>query len=55
MKIKVSLVVDIDPDQWMLAYGVSRTEIHEDVQRYIENSVQAHLYAMGLLVESEQR
>lgn len=51
MKVRVSFVVDIDPDAWVQSYGVDRTEVREDVKRYVENGARDHLSDLGMLVE----
>lgn len=46
MRIRVALTVEIDPQSWCEEYGVERSEVREDVQRYVENLVQEQLGAV---------
>lgn len=41
MKINVTLQVEVDPDGWYTAYGLSRkpSEVRKDVRDYIYNAV----------------
>lgn len=40
MKIRVSITVDLDPEDWTLAFGMSgNAEIREDVKEYVLNMV----------------
>jgi len=49
MKVRVSFTLDIDPDAWMLTYGVERSEVRRDVAEYVEQSALAHLQELELL------
>jgi hypothetical protein len=49
MQVRVSFVVDIDPEAWMESYGVDRENIRDDVKTYVENGTIDHLQALGLL------
>lgn len=42
MKIKVELLVEVDPQEWANTYGGSSkaADVREDVQDYVLNSVQ---------------
>jgi hypothetical protein len=57
MRVRVAFTVDVAPDAWADEYGVERSEVRADVIRYVENSVRAHLDALGLtaVTRSESR
>lgn len=40
MKVKVEIVVDVDPAKWVAEFGVARGEVREDVKTYITTAVQ---------------
>lgn len=39
MKIKITTTIDIDPEAWMMDYGVAREEVRADVQTWAENMI----------------
>jgi len=39
MKIKITLSMDVDPEQWSLIYGIDRDCVREDVRDYVLNQV----------------
>ena len=40
VRVRVTLILDVDPEAWELDYGVSgRREIQEDVKEYVRNAV----------------
>jgi len=56
MRVKIEVTLDIDPEAWTLAYGVSGAqEIREDVRAYALNGVVEHFREQGLLVEEGQK
>lgn len=53
VQVAVHLTVELDPDDWTLAYGVTGLpEIRKDVRRYAHNQVQQS-YALGEGGEAE--
>lgn len=49
VKIKAVVTVDINPDAWMLEYGIERIEdVRADVIKYIADGVIAHMDQMGM-------
>jgi hypothetical protein len=50
VKVRVVLDLDIDPDAWMLEYGVERAEVRKDVQEYVANGTRDHLSSLGVLI-----
>lgn len=39
MKVRVTLLLDVDADQWAEGYGTTRKDIREDVRDYVTNAV----------------
>lgn len=40
MKVRVTVTVEIDPEEWATAYGVEGTQaIRDDVKQYVANGV----------------
>lgn len=41
MKIAVNLTIEIDPDEWDLAYGngTNRREVARDVKEYVKHAI----------------
>jgi hypothetical protein len=35
MKVRVTFTVDVDPEDWANAFGLERSEVRADVQRYL--------------------
>lgn len=42
MKIAMTITIEIDADAWAAEYGIDRSEVREDVRRYVSTT----LYAM---------
>jgi hypothetical protein len=40
MKVRVTLVVEVDPEEWSFAYDTSPEDVRQDVKRYIANGVE---------------
>jgi len=56
MRVKIEVTVDIDPEVWALAYGVSGAkEIREDVRAYARNAILDGFRDQGLLIEEGQK
>jgi len=49
MKVKISLMVDIDPQAWTENYGVEGAEIRPDVQQYARTTILDQLESVGVL------
>lgn len=41
MKIKISLTIEVDPQEWAAVYGTgtAAAEVREDVKTYVQNQV----------------
>jgi hypothetical protein len=39
MKIHINLTVEVDPEVWMLEYGVARKDVRQDVLDHLRYSV----------------
>ena len=48
MKVRIEFTVDIDPEVWMLNYGVDAKEVRDDVKVHVINGAQDHLRDLGL-------
>ncbi len=35
MRVRVSITVEVDPEEWLAEYGVERAELREDVNTYV--------------------
>lgn len=51
MKVRVSTVVDVDPEAWAREFGVDRKDVREDVRIYFDTIVQGQLEVIGLGLE----
>ena len=40
MRIRITLTVDVDPDNWAMTYGTEPEEIRESVREYVREYVQ---------------
>lgn len=40
MKVRITMTVNIDPEEWSLTYDVDEKDVREDVKRYVINAVQ---------------
>jgi hypothetical protein len=40
MRVRVSLTLEINPEDWMRAFGIVRSAVREDVKTYVHNLVQ---------------
>lgn len=49
MKIALRLTVEVDPDEWAEEYQIERSEVREDVRRYVEGVFMSGEVACGLL------
>lgn len=49
MKIKLSFIVDINPEAWQLNYGTPPKAIREDVKHYCELTIIEQLRQVGVL------
>jgi hypothetical protein len=41
MRVRVSLTIELNPEDWMLAFGIERAGVREDVKNYVTNLVQS--------------
>jgi hypothetical protein len=48
MKVRVVLVVELDPKAWQEEYGV--TDVREDVREYVLNMAQSEIARTGVSV-----
>jgi hypothetical protein len=39
VKIKVTMTIEIDPQDWMVTFGKERHEVREDVKSYIAAAI----------------
>lgn len=53
VKVRVSMVIPIDPAAWMLNYGCDQDEIAEDVRHTVDQVVGEYLANLGVLAEAE--
>ena len=40
MKVRVTLVVEVDPETWEMIYGTGRKELRDDVKQYALGQLQ---------------
>lgn len=40
MRIAVTVVIDVDPDEWADIYGGDKADVRQDVKEYVLNDVQ---------------
>lgn len=40
MKIVVQVVVEVDPEAWADEYGISKSEVRQDIKDYVLSNVQ---------------
>ena len=53
MKIKVTVTLDVDPEAWVLNYGIERAEVRDDVKTYFEHVCREQLIAIDCENKSE--
>lgn len=39
MKVRMTVTLDVDVNEWMLAYGLERKDVREDVLGYVSNAL----------------
>lgn len=54
MKVRVEMTLDIDAEAWALEYGVSPSEVREDVKEYVRHNVYSDFAARELIRTAEQ-
>lgn len=47
MLVVVKVKVDVDPEAWMRNYGVDRSEVREDVERYVQDMAREQIRSVG--------
>ncbi len=52
MKIKITLTVDIDPASWANEFGITPSEVRDDVRSYAEGCVRQ---SQGILDNEVER
>lgn len=50
MKIRVEMTLDVDPEAWMEAYDVEKSEVRDHVKTYLASAVPQALREAGLLI-----
>jgi hypothetical protein len=55
MKVRIVLTVDVDPEAWANEYGVDRSEVREDVKRYVGTSMHDWASSRDLINDVECR
>jgi hypothetical protein len=51
MKIRLTTVVDVDPEKWAKEYGIAASEVRDDVKGYFANFPQEQVNSLGLAPE----
>lgn len=51
MKIRVTVTLNVDPDEWEREYGVERDMIRTDVALWAENTLSEQLESVGCRLE----
>jgi hypothetical protein len=48
MKIRLSVIVEVDPKAWANEYGIEPRDVRSDVKRYFDSFAQEHVNNLGL-------
>jgi hypothetical protein len=40
VKVRLEYTVDVDPEDWVRAFGVAREDVRDDVRDYMRNLIQ---------------
>lgn len=40
MKIAVTVVIEVNPEEWVDIYGTDRADVRQDVKEYVLNDIQ---------------
>jgi hypothetical protein len=49
VKIRVTVILDVDPEAWSEEYSVDRKNVRRDVVEYVKDSIYAHFQGAGML------
>ncbi|AON96909.1 hypothetical protein BI081_gp198 [Mycobacterium phage Tonenili] len=51
MKISINFAIEIDPEDWMDAYGIARSQVRADVKEHAKHLVQQAFSGAGISAE----